>query len=219
MSPLEFITYQLKAALAGVSPEAMRRVVIAYEPIWAIGTGNTATPEQAGEVCAAIRGVLRKLYGAWIARSTTIQYGGSMNETNAEALLHQEDVDGGLIGTAALDPENSSKSFRPPTKTDKTLARSSGSGQRGKGFMKTPTTLIIMDGFALGEEIPGNAVLAAATPQLDYLFSQYPFCQLEASGLDVGLPDGQMGKQRGGTHQHRCRPRGVPGPAQNQPRH
>ena len=102
---LEFITYQLKAALAGVSPEAMRRVVIAYEPIWAIGTGNTATPEQAGEVCAAIRGVLRKLYGARIARSTTIQYGGSMNETNAEALLHQEDVDGGLIGTAALDPE------------------------------------------------------------------------------------------------------------------
>ena len=99
------INKKIHAALAGVSPEAMRRVVIAYEPIWAIGTGNTATPEQAGEVCAAIRGVLRKLYGARIARSTTIQYGGSMNETNAEALLHQEDVDGGLIGTAALDPE------------------------------------------------------------------------------------------------------------------
>ena len=99
------INKKIHAALAGVSPEAMRRVVIAYEPIWAIGTGNPATPEQAGEVCAAIRGVLRKLYGARIARSTTIQYGGSMNETNAEALLHQEDVDGGLIGTAALDPE------------------------------------------------------------------------------------------------------------------
>ena len=55
-----------------------------------------------------------------------------------------------------------------------------------------------MDGFALGEEIPGNAVLAAATPQLDYLFSQYPFCQLEASGLDVGLPDGQMGNSEVG---------------------
>ena len=64
--------------------------------------------------------------------------------------------------------------------------------------MKTPTTLIIMDGFALGEDIPGNAVRAAATPQLDYLFSQYPFCQLEASGLDVGLPDGQMGNSEVG---------------------
>ncbi len=102
---LEFISYQLKAALAGVTPEQMRRVVIAYEPIWAIGTGNTATPEQAGAVCSAIRGVLRKLYGARIARSTTIQYGGSMNENNAGALLEQEDVDGGLIGTAALDVE------------------------------------------------------------------------------------------------------------------
>ena len=102
---LEFISYQLKAALAGVSPEQMRRVVIAYEPIWAIGTGNTATPEQAGAVCSAIRGVLRKLYGARNARSTTIQYGGSMNENNAGDLLEQEDVDGGLIGTAALDVE------------------------------------------------------------------------------------------------------------------
>ena len=102
---MEFITYQLKYALAGVSPEEMRRIIIAYEPIWAIGTGRTATPEQASEVCAAIRGVLRKLYGARIARSTTIQYGGSMNESNASALLAQEDVDGGLIGTASLDPE------------------------------------------------------------------------------------------------------------------
>ena len=102
---LEFISYQLKAALAGVTPEEMRRVVIAYEPIWAIGTGNTATPEQAGEVCAAIRGVLRKLYGARIARSTTIQYGGSMNAANAQDLLNQEDVDGGLIGGASLVPK------------------------------------------------------------------------------------------------------------------
>ena len=102
---MEFISYQLTAALAGVTPEDMRRVVIAYEPIWAIGTGNTATPEQAGEVCGAIRSILRKLYGARIARSTTIQYGGSMNEANAEALLAQEDVDGGLIGGASLDPD------------------------------------------------------------------------------------------------------------------
>ena len=64
--------------------------------------------------------------------------------------------------------------------------------------MKTPTTLIIMDGFALGEDIPGNAIQTAATPQLDYLFSEYPFCQLEASGLDVGLPKGQMGNSEVG---------------------
>lgn len=102
---MELIALQVKSALAGVSAEQMRRCVIAYEPIWAIGTGNTATPEQAGEVCAAIRGVLRKLYGARIARSTTIQYGGSMNAANAQDLLNQEDVDGGLIGTAALDVE------------------------------------------------------------------------------------------------------------------
>ena len=102
---MELIALQVKSALAGVSAEQMRRCVIAYEPIWAIGTGNTATPEQAGEVCGAIRSILRKLYGARIARSTTIQYGGSMNEANAETLLAQEDVDGGLIGGASLDPD------------------------------------------------------------------------------------------------------------------
>ena len=101
----EWITMQIKSGLLGVPEEKIRKVVIAYEPIWAIGTGNTATPEQAGEVCGAIRSILRKLYGARIARSTTIQYGGSMNEANAEALLAQEDVDGGLIGGASLDPD------------------------------------------------------------------------------------------------------------------
>ena len=64
--------------------------------------------------------------------------------------------------------------------------------------MKAPTTLIILDGFALGEDNPGNAVQAARTPHLDYLFCQYPFCQLDASGLDVGLPDGQMGNSEVG---------------------
>ena len=103
---MEHIAYQIHTALSGITPEEMRRVVIAYEPIWAIGTGNTATPEQAGEVCSSIRGILRKLYGARIARSTTIQYGGSMNAANAEALLAQEDVDGGLIGTASLNADD-----------------------------------------------------------------------------------------------------------------
>ena len=99
---MDLISYQVKAALAGVPAEKMRHVVIAYEPIWAIGTGKTATAEQAGEVCEAIRAVIRKLYGARVARSVTIQYGGSMNAKNAQELLAQPDVDGGLIGGASL---------------------------------------------------------------------------------------------------------------------
>lgn len=98
----ELITYQVKIALAGLTESQVRRVVIAYEPIWAIGTGKTATAEQAGEVCEAIRTVIRKLYGARVARSVTIQYGGSMNAKNAHELLAQPDVDGGLIGGASL---------------------------------------------------------------------------------------------------------------------
>ena len=102
---MDLISYQVKAALSGVPAEKMRHVVIAYEPIWAIGTGKTATAEQAGEVCEAIRTVIRKLYGARVARSVTIQYGGSMNPKNAAELLAQPDIDGGLIGGASLKPE------------------------------------------------------------------------------------------------------------------
>lgn len=98
----ELIAYQVKIALSGVCAEEMRHVIIAYEPVWAIGTGKTATPDQAGEVCSAIRTSLRKLYGARVARGTTIQYGGSMNPQNAESLLGQADLDGGLIGSASL---------------------------------------------------------------------------------------------------------------------
>ncbi len=98
----DLISYQVKAALAGVSAADMRHMVIAYEPVWAIGTGKTATPEQAGEVCTLIRTLLRKLYGARIARISTIQYGGSMNAGNASSLLEQPDIDGGLIGSASL---------------------------------------------------------------------------------------------------------------------
>ncbi|HJA64422.1 MAG TPA: triose-phosphate isomerase [Candidatus Intestinimonas stercoravium] len=102
---MELISYQVKCALAGVPAEKLRHVVIAYEPIWAIGTGRTATAEQAGEVCQSIRAVIRKLYGARVARSVTIQYGGSMNPKNAAELLSQPDVDGGLIGGASLKPD------------------------------------------------------------------------------------------------------------------
>ena len=101
---IEYITYQVKAALSGISATELRRTVIAYEPIWAIGTGKTATAEQAQEVCAAIRTVIRKIYGARPARAVSILYGGSMNAKNAAELLAQPDIDGGLIGGASLKP-------------------------------------------------------------------------------------------------------------------
>ena len=102
---MELIDLQVKSALSGVSADQVRHVVIAYEPLWAIGTGKTATAAEAGEVCSGIRAIIRRLYGARLARSITIQYGGSMNEKNAAELLAQPDVDGGLIGGAALDPQ------------------------------------------------------------------------------------------------------------------
>ena len=101
----DWISLQIKSALHGVPEEKARKIIIAYEPIWAIGTGRTATPEQAEEVCEHIRTVIRKLYGAKIARATTILYGGSMNDKNAFELLAQPDIDGGLIGGASLVPE------------------------------------------------------------------------------------------------------------------
>ena len=101
----EHITMQIKLGLAGVPEEKSRKVVIAYEPIWAIGTGRTATPEQAQEVCESIRAVVRKLYSSKNARAISILYGGSMNEKNAFELLAQPDIDGGLIGGASLVPE------------------------------------------------------------------------------------------------------------------
>ena len=94
-----------RRALFGETDEQMRRCVIAYEPIWAIGTGKTATGEQAAEVCTYIRSLIRAQYGARIARSVTIQYGGSMKGSNAHELLSHEDIDGGLIGGASLDPK------------------------------------------------------------------------------------------------------------------
>ena len=98
----ELINYQVKCALAGLDASQMRKVIIAYEPLWAIGTGKTATAEQANEVCEIIRGIIRGQFGARVARAVTIQYGGSMNAKNAAELLAQPDVDGGLIGGAAL---------------------------------------------------------------------------------------------------------------------
>ena len=98
------INYQVRAALYGVDASELRRCVIAYEPIWAIGTGKTATAEQAEEVCREIRSIIREIYGARPARSVSILYGGSMNAKNAAELLAMPDIDGGLIGGASLKP-------------------------------------------------------------------------------------------------------------------
>ena len=100
----EIVRKQTKVALSGVSEAELANIIIAYEPVWAIGTGRTATAEQANEVCAVIRGVINDLYDAEAAEKMVIQYGGSMNAKNAAELLAQPDVDGGLIGGASLKP-------------------------------------------------------------------------------------------------------------------
>lgn len=102
----EVVAMQTKIALGGVSAEELSRIIIAYEPVWAIGTGRTATAQQANEVCALIRATLAGLYGEAAAKAVTIQYGGSMNAANAAELLAQPDVDGGLIGGASLKPQD-----------------------------------------------------------------------------------------------------------------
>ncbi|MDD5946882.1 MAG: triose-phosphate isomerase [Oscillospiraceae bacterium] len=98
----EVIARQIKLDLYDVSAEDVKKTVIAYEPVWAIGTGKTATADQAEEVCAFIRATLAKIYDAATAEAVTIQYGGSMNAGNAAELLSKPNVDGGLIGGASL---------------------------------------------------------------------------------------------------------------------
>lgn len=104
MLTMEHIAYQVRADVGGLSPEQLRRCVIAYEPIWAIGTGKTATAQEAQEVCEHIRAVIKKMHGSRVARGVSILYGGSMNAKNAAELLAMPDIDGGLIGGASLKP-------------------------------------------------------------------------------------------------------------------
>ena len=98
----ELVALQTKIALGGVTKEELKRIIIAYEPVWAIGTGKTATADQANEVCAVIRSVVKSIYDEDAANGLTVQYGGSMNAANAAELLSKPDVDGGLIGGASL---------------------------------------------------------------------------------------------------------------------
>ncbi|WP_320047122.1 triose-phosphate isomerase [uncultured Ilyobacter sp.] len=100
---------QLQGGMAGLTAEEAAKVVIAYEPVWAIGTGKTATPEVAQETHKAIRNFLADMFGAEVAEEITIQYGGSMKADNAAELMGQTDIDGGLVGGASLEASSFSK--------------------------------------------------------------------------------------------------------------
>ena len=104
-----FVLAQVDKVLAGLSAEQVASLVIAYEPVWAIGTGEVATPEDAQEVCGAIRGRVSELLGAQASDAVRIQYGGSVKSSNIVDIMEQPDVDGALVGGAALDPEEFAK--------------------------------------------------------------------------------------------------------------
>ncbi len=99
---MDWIRFQIKSDLVGVSADQVKEMVIAYEPIWAIGTGRTATTEQAEEVCKGIRDCIAEIYDEATAEAVRIQYGGSVNAGNAAELFAQPDIDGGLVGGASL---------------------------------------------------------------------------------------------------------------------
>ena len=99
---LDFIRLQIKSDLKDITADQVKNMVIAYEPIWAIGTGKTATSDQAQEVCKAIRDCIAEVYDTDTAEAVRIQYGGSMNAGNAAELLAKPDIDGGLVGGASL---------------------------------------------------------------------------------------------------------------------
>ena len=105
----DLVAYQTLTALTGMTPDEIKKVVIAYEPVWAIGTGLTATDEQANETIGVIRAAICRKYGKEVADAVRIQYGGSMNPKNASGLMAQPEIDGGLIGGASLKAEDFSK--------------------------------------------------------------------------------------------------------------
>ena len=102
---VEHTLAQLDGALDGVDAAAARELVVAYEPVWAIGTGEVATPDDAQEVCAAIRTRLAELYTGAVADAVRVLYGGSVKAVNVAGIMAQPDVDGALVGGASLDPE------------------------------------------------------------------------------------------------------------------
>ncbi len=106
---VEIITSQIEKALDGLTEEQVENIIIAYEPIWAIGTGKTATAEQANETIKSIRDKICQMYGQMVSNGVIIQYGGSVKSTNAKEIFEMSDIDGGLVGGASLKPEEFSK--------------------------------------------------------------------------------------------------------------
>ncbi len=109
---VEHTLAQLEGALAGLTAEQVAGLVVAYEPVWAIGTGKTATPEDAQELCAAIRGKVADLYDQATADAVRVLYGGSVKSSNVASIMAKPDVDGALVGGASLDPEEFAKIVR-----------------------------------------------------------------------------------------------------------
>jgi len=105
----EVVVRQINGGLQGIDKSGLKKIVIAYEPVWAIGTGRTATSKDANDTIAVIRKAVRKLYGKTAARALRIQYGGSMNAKNATELMAMPEIDGGLIGGASLKAEDFAK--------------------------------------------------------------------------------------------------------------
>lgn len=109
---VEYTLAQVDGALAGLDAERAKQIVIAYEPVWAIGTGEVATPDDAQEVCGAIRQRLTELYDAELADGVRVLYGGSVKSSNIASIMEKTDVDGALVGGASLDPEEFAKIAR-----------------------------------------------------------------------------------------------------------
>ncbi len=105
----EVITRQIELALQGLTEEQVKNIIVAYEPIWAIGTGKTATSEQANETIRNIRNKICQIYGQIVGNGVIIQYGGSVKSTNAKELFEMSDIDGGLVGGASLKPDEFAK--------------------------------------------------------------------------------------------------------------
>jgi len=109
---------QLRKGVSGLAREDFQKLVIAYEPVWAIGTGKTATPQQAQDVHAFIRKIISDMYAADLAQKVRILYGGSVKPDNADALMNQPDIDGGLVGGASLNSQDFARIVKYQAQTD-----------------------------------------------------------------------------------------------------